>query len=77
MVKEGYKETEIGVVPTDWKVNKLGNLGKFKNGINKGKEFFGKGDKIINFTDVFRNSKLYENLINGKVEANDLEKDNL
>ena len=48
----------------------LGNVFEFKNGINKGKEFFGKGDKIINYTDVFRKRKIYEEDICGKVETN-------
>src|SRR5690606_13085086 len=51
----------------EWKT--LGEIFEFKNGINKGKEFFGKGDKIINYTDVFRNSKIFEENILGKVET--------
>jgi len=27
MVKEGYKQTEIGVIPEDWEVKKLGDIG--------------------------------------------------
>ena len=27
MVKKGYKQTEIGVIPEDWEVKKLGNIG--------------------------------------------------
>jgi len=50
----------------EWKT--LGEVFEFKNGINKGKEFFGKGDKIINYTDVFRNSKIFEENLLGKVE---------
>lgn len=49
----------------EWKT--LGDLFDFKNGINKEKEFFGRGDKIINFTDVFKKNKLYEDSIAGKV----------
>jgi len=52
----------------EWK--SLGEIFEFKNGINKAKEFFGKGDVIINYTDVFKNSKLLEKSINGKVELN-------
>ena len=67
---EYYKEKlltfEDGAV--EWKA--LGELFEFKNGINKEKEFFGKGDLIINYTDVFKNNKLYEENIYGKVEAN-------
>jgi type I restriction enzyme S subunit len=49
----GYKQTEVGVIPTDWDVKLLGELGKFKNGINKGKEDFGHGFQFINLMDVF------------------------
>jgi type I restriction enzyme S subunit len=55
----------------EWKT--LGELFDFKNGISKEKEFFGKGDAIINYTDVFKNSKLYEEAILGKVETNKLD----
>jgi type I restriction enzyme S subunit len=52
-VKPGYKQTEVGVIPDDWDVKPLGELGKFKNGINKGKEDFGHGFPFINLMDVF------------------------
>ncbi|OUZ23294.1 type-1 restriction enzyme specificity protein [Enterococcus sp. 6D12_DIV0197] len=47
----------------------MGEIFDFKNGINKGKEFFGSGDNIINYTDVFKNNKLFENSIVGKVQT--------
>ena len=28
----GYKKTEVGVIPEDWEVKKLGELGKFSKG---------------------------------------------
>jgi type I restriction enzyme S subunit len=49
----GYKQTEAGVIPEDWEVKTLGELGKFKNGINKGKEEFGHGFPFVNLMDVF------------------------
>jgi len=49
----------------------LGELFEFKNGINKEKKYFGKGLPIVNFTDVFKNKKLFENIIFGRVEANE------
>ncbi|MDM1354655.1 restriction endonuclease subunit S [Myroides marinus] len=30
MVREGYKQTELGVIPEEWKVKKLGDLGDVK-----------------------------------------------
>lgn len=53
-VKEGYKHTGVGIIPEDWEGCLLGNLFKFKNGLNKGKEFFGHGTPIVNYMDVFQ-----------------------
>lgn len=52
-VKLGYKQTEVGVVPAHWVVQPLGELGNFKNGINKSAEDFGRGSPFINLMDVF------------------------
>src|SRR5258708_39460674 len=52
-VKPGYRLTEVGIVPHDWDVKPLSQLGQFKNGINKGKEDFGHGFPFINLMDVF------------------------
>jgi len=52
-VKAGYRQTEVGVIPEDWVVKPLGELGTFKNGINKGKEDFGHGFPFVNLMDVF------------------------
>ena len=32
MVKEGYKQTEIGVIPEDWEVKKLEKFVKIESG---------------------------------------------
>ena len=52
-LRPGYKQTEVGVIPEDWDVSSLGELGQFKNGINKRKEDFGHGFPFINLMDVF------------------------
>lgn len=51
--KVGYKKTKLGWIPDEWKVISLGDIGEFKNGINKGKEDFGFGVPFINLMDVF------------------------
>ncbi|VXA83128.1 Restriction endonuclease subunit S [Acinetobacter sp. 8I-beige] len=50
---EGYKKTEFGNIPADWSVLCLGELGKFKNGINKDANQFGFGKPFVNLMDVF------------------------
>lgn len=52
-IKPGYKKTPIGIIPEDWEVKKLEEIGDFKNGINKSKEDFGFGVPFINLNDIF------------------------
>lgn len=52
-VPTGYKQTEVGVIPEDWAIEKLGSIGKFKNGINKSADDFGFGYPFVNLMDVF------------------------
>jgi type I restriction enzyme S subunit len=53
VTKIGYKQTEVGVIPEDWEVYTLGEIGKFKNGLNKDSQAFGHGSPFINLMDVF------------------------
>lgn len=50
-----------------WEQRKVGDYYEFKNGLNKGKEFFGAGTPIVNFTDVFNNRGLIPKQLKGKV----------
>lgn len=45
-IPTGYKQTEAGIIPEDWDVFLLGDVFDFKNGLNKGKEYFGVGTPI-------------------------------
>ncbi|MCU0155919.1 restriction endonuclease subunit S domain-containing protein [Bacillus safensis] len=56
-----------------WEQRKVGEFYNFKNGLNKEKEYFGRGVPIVNFTDVFHNRGLYANELNGKVDLSDKE----
>lgn len=56
---EGYKKTEVGVIPDDWEAEKLGELFKFKNGVNAEKKYYGKGIKFINILEVIQKSSLF------------------
>ncbi|GAA3773630.1 restriction endonuclease subunit S [Corallibacter vietnamensis] len=59
----------------EWKYSKIEDLFQFKNGLNKEKEFFGKGTPIINFMDVYRLSSIKKQNIVGLVELEKAEKD--
>ncbi len=55
----------------NYKKMPIGQLFSFKNGINKDKDSFGHGNKIINYVDVYKQSKLFEETIKGLVDTND------
>ena len=50
-----------------WETATIGDFLDFKNGLNKGKEFFGYGTPIVNYTDVYKNRGLKKADIRGKV----------
>ncbi|NMV49267.1 restriction endonuclease subunit S [Lactobacillus reuteri] len=52
----------------DWEQRKLGEFYSFKNGLNKGKEYFGHGVPIVNYTDVYHHRSLELKDLKGKVE---------
>ena len=60
----------------DWEQRKLGDFYTFKNGLNKEKVYFGYGDSIVNFTDVFHNRQIYSSTLKGKVSVNKKELEN-
>lgn len=49
------------VIPEDWEVKELGEIGELKNGINKEKEDFGFGFPMVNLMDVFGINKVVKN----------------
>lgn len=50
-----------------WDTATIGDFLDFKNGLNKGKEFFGYGTPIVNYTDVYKKRGLTKNDVRGKV----------
>lgn len=60
----------------EWEERSLGELFDFKNGLNKEKEFFGKGTPIVNYVDVYRKNELTTDNILGLVEVTEKEKEN-
>ncbi len=45
----------------------IGDLFIFKNGLNKEKQYFGQGNPIVNYTDVYHNKRIYKENICGRV----------
>jgi type I restriction enzyme, S subunit len=52
---QGYKQTEIGVIPEDWDEQTFGSLylEPSRNGIYKTAEFQGRGTRIVNMGEMF------------------------
>lgn len=69
-MKDGYKKTDLGWIPDDWQIKKMGSLYEFKNGVNASKERYGKGIKFINVMDIFNHSYLKHKDIIGSVSIN-------
>ena len=51
-----------------WSKKSIGEILKFKNGLNKDKDAFGHGTPIINYTDVYHHRGLTKQIIKGKVK---------
>lgn len=60
---------KVVTCPSGWKSSKIGQLYKFKNGLNKAKEFFGHGTPIVNYMDVYRNVHVSAHSLNGLVDV--------
>lgn len=54
-------------------MKKLGEMFTFKNGLNKGKEYFGKGKPIIMFTNVFNSRFINKSMIKSRVDISEKE----
>jgi len=72
--KAGFKVKEIGAIPEEWEVKALGELGQFKNGINKDKEDFGHGFPFVNLLDVFGIPKVSSDIDFGLVNSSTAER---
>lgn len=49
----------------------MGELFTFKNGLSKGKEYFGKGKPIIMFSNVFNSRSISSSMVTSKVDITD------
>ena len=66
---EYYRDQLLNFDNANVKMVKMGDFFTFKNGINKGKQFFGSGNYIVNFTDVYKNRWLKKEMLKGRVQA--------
>ena len=57
----------------EWHQSRFEDIYDIKNGLNKGKEYFGKGIQILNYMDVNKYELNTENTIEGLVELSDEE----
>ncbi|WP_415886177.1 restriction endonuclease subunit S [Providencia rettgeri] len=74
LIPAGYKQTEVGVIPEDWVIEKLGVIGKFKNGINKSADDFGYGYPFVNLMDVFGKPEIIGDEYFGLINSTELDK---
>ena len=57
------------MLPEGWKKRRLGDIFKFKNGLNGDSTLYGAGAKFVNVMDVFRGSRLRHHEIIGEMIA--------
>lgn len=67
-----FKDNEGNDYP-EWKEKRLGEIGSFKNGINKDKNDFGNGIPFINLLDIFNKNSISDNKKFGLVKATNKE----
>ena len=70
-----FKDSELGKIPKSWEVVTTGDLFDFKNGLNKEKDAFGKGQRIVNYMDVFTHPEIKDCNLCGRVELSKSETD--
>jgi type I restriction enzyme S subunit len=66
-VRTGYRQTELGVFPSDWKVLPFANLFEFRNGVNADKASYGQGVRFINVLEPITYSHIHGPEITGQV----------
>lgn len=70
-----FKDSPVGSIPKGWAVENFGNVFTLKNGVNKGKEFFGKGVPIISYRNVYDGNGIYDEMLSNRVEMTQSELD--
>jgi type I restriction enzyme S subunit len=66
-LRNGYRQTEIGVFPNEWAISSLGELFSFKNGVNADKDSYGQGIPFVNVLEAITYSHLTKHDVTGRV----------
>src|SRR3989344_2625104 len=69
MVSIKHKSKNTEKLPSGWQELSVGETLRFKNGLNKAKEYFGYGTPIVNYMDVYQHSGLRSADVKGKVSV--------
>ena len=70
-IPKGYKKTEFGIFPSDWKTRQLDQLLGFKNGINADKDKYHSGVKMISVNDILTDRPIFYDSIQGQVDIDE------
>ena len=74
---EFYRDELLTISNDELQYKKLGDIFTFRNGLSKGKDFFGSGVPFIRYTDVYNNRSLHKENIEQYVECTSDEVDKL
>jgi type I restriction enzyme, S subunit len=66
-IAEGYRSSDVGVIPEEWTVVPLSSLLDFRNGVNADKNAYGHGIRFINVLEVITKSHLRADDVPGRV----------
>lgn len=72
MIYSGHEH--IGMIPSTWNVCRIKDFCQLQNGISKGGDYFGSGFPFINYSDVYKNAVI-PNDIEGLIQSTENEQD--
>ena len=70
-----FKMTELGPIPSDWVVKRLGEMLSFKNGFNANAKCYGTGTPVASVLDALSNEPITTETIATKVTADDKDRE--
>ena len=68
------KTAKNEALPKGWREAHLGEIMEFKNGLNTGRENYGRGIKFVNVMDIFKCNFLYSHDVIGSVQISENQK---